>query len=357
MTDKGALLGSFSVRAETAYPAVVAGSRVRIAEMGTHLGPLGISLRFAPSMTSAEYSLVASRGLDLNKAAVLAKTLIRSSRREVQKADLTLVHRLRSLVPGLRERDPLDVYDFDDALYVGSVASHHAQLRHLKLEAARCVSYMRRARLVFAGNSVLADAARRYATRVEIVPSCVDPSLQPRRDHRESEILKLGWIGSRTTSPYLAPVLEAMAALHARQRPVKLVLMGADPSIVGPGIEHRTWSIEAERDMLTEIDVGMMPLPDDPWTRGKCGYKLLRYFSAGLPSIASPVGINAELVAGGGGLRATSSEDWSQAIEELLVTDPVARRQIGDQARWFVEKNYSYAVWGQRVAELLAELT
>jgi hypothetical protein len=343
------------VFAETAYPELVAGSRVRVAEMAQHLAPLGVAMEFAPSMTSAEYALVASPGVGPRKAMALARGFMRAARRPSQSGDLTLVHRLRSLVPGPREGTPLDIYDFDDALYVGSTAAHHTQLRSLKREASRCVSYMRRARLVLAGNHILAEVANQYSQRVEVVPSCVDASLQPRRAHADVETLKLGWIGSQTTSAYLTPVLGVMNSLHARGSAVHLVLMGADRSLSAPWIEHRAWSLEAERQMLIEIDVGLMPLPDDPWTRGKCGYKLLRYFAAGLPTIASPVGINARLLADGRGISASEAADWTRAID-ALAGDVAVRRGMGDRGRAFVEREYSYQVWAPRIAELLGDL-
>jgi glycosyltransferase involved in cell wall biosynthesis len=107
--------------------------------------------------------------------------------------------------------------------------------------------------------------------------------------------------------------------------------------------------------MLTEIDVGVMPLPDNPWTQGKCGYKLLRYFAAGLPVIASPVGANKDLVAGGRGIGASSAAEWADAIG-ALAREADVRRQMGSAGRTFVEREYSYQVWAPRLAGLLRDL-
>jgi glycosyltransferase involved in cell wall biosynthesis len=350
-----ASLDVLNVRAETAYPEVVAGARVRVTEMATHLRPLGVSVDFAPSLTSAEYRTMASPGMSLAKVAAVTRGVIRTARRPQADRGLILVHRLRSLVPGPGEKAPLDVYDFDDALYIGSEAGHHMQLRGLKREAARCVSNLRRARLVMAGNAVLADFARQHCERVEVVPSCVDPALQPQREHREVEALTLGWIGSSTTSGYMQPLIAVLDSVRSHGVPLRLILMGAQPGFQAPWIERRAWSVQAERDLLTEIDVGLMPLPDNPWTRGKCGYKLLRYFSAGLPTIASPVGVNTQLLSGAGGLSATSEAEWATAIRELAAGADV-RRERGGIARGYAEREYSYSVWAPRVAELLSEL-
>jgi len=354
-TDSGWRSSPITVVAESAYPEITAAPRVRVVEMGAHLQSHGVEIDFRPSISNDEYALISRRGFSPAKTVALLRSAARATRSERNFGALTLVHRLRSLVPWPRDDRPLDVYDFDDALYLGSGSSRQRRLGALKLEARRCINHMSSARLVLAGNHVLADAARQHAKRIEVVPSCVDPALQALREHRDVEVLTLGWIGSATTSSYLRPLLAVIGELHARGWPIRLVLMGASGLIRAPWIEHRPWSLSAERRMLTEVDVGLMPLPDDPWARGKCGYKLLRYFSAGVPAIASPVGVNTELIKGGGGLSASSPADWSAAIAELA-GDALTRREIGKRARRFVEREYSYQAWAPRVAALFKEL-
>jgi glycosyltransferase involved in cell wall biosynthesis len=344
------------VVAETAYPETAPAARVRVVEMGAHLEPEGVQLEHRPMLTCEEYRRIADSGAIAGKVLTLSRHAVRAARMSRPRdGALTLVQRLRSLVPTPGDRRHLDVYDLDDAIYLRSPYAHNPSLRMFKREAARCARYMRRARLVVAGNQLLADAARMHASRVEIVPSCVDPAVQPRRQHAASEVLTLGWTGSATTANYLRPVLGAVASMHDRGRPVRLILMGALLAGSAPWIEHRSWSPEGERRMLTEIDVGVMPVLDDPWSRAKCGYKLLRYFSAGLPAIASPVGLNSRLLADGRGIAAGSSAEWSAAIDELA-GDVELRRQMGSEARSFVEREYSYQVWAPRLAELLREL-
>lgn len=352
----GGVTRRLDVVAVTAYPEITPGARVRVVEMGHHLEHLRVFVDFRPTVTDAEYELIASAGMHPRKMTALALSGARAARfTKSTGPKLTMVHRLRSLIPIPADDHRIDVYDFDDALYVTAYGSHRGRAAALKREASRSIAYMRAARLVVAGNRVLAAEASRHGRRVEVVPSCVDPTLQPRRRHHDAEVLTLGWTGTRTTSAYLSPVLEAMRTLRARHRPVRLVVMGAASVPDEPWLEQRPWSLEAEREMLSEIDIGVMPLPDDPWTRGKCGYKLLRYFSAGLPTIATPVGVNADLIAGGHGLSATSSTEWADAVEHLI-SDSAARQQIGDEARRFVERDYSYQVWAPRLADLFRTL-
>jgi glycosyltransferase involved in cell wall biosynthesis len=147
-------------------------------------------------------------------------------------------------------------------------------------------------------------------------------------------------------------VLPVFAALGSR---VKLVVVGADTGVRAPWIEHRPWSLEREPHELAEFDIGIMPLPDTEWAKGKCGYKLLQYFSASVPAIASPVGVATEFVGSERGLLASTPEEWRSTLARL-VNDAEERRERGVAARAFVERDYSYRRWAPELAELLRSL-
>jgi glycosyltransferase involved in cell wall biosynthesis len=136
----------------------------------------------------------------------------------------------------------------------------------------------------------------------------------------------------------------------------KLVAVGAMPLTVAPWFEPRPWRLDTEGEELAGFDIGVMPMPDNEWTRGKCGYKILQYFAAGVPAVASPVGVNQSLIEPDRGVLAESEEEWLRALE-LLVNDPEARAQMGAAGRTFVERHYSYERWAPEVAALCASLT
>jgi glycosyltransferase involved in cell wall biosynthesis len=338
---------------QTAYPLTAASARVRIANFESLLGVHGIALSYRPTLSDQGYRMLASNASVARKAAVLAASAWRTALLH-EPHDLMLVHRLRLLspVPGLDPPPRLDVYDLDDALFLGSPPGTNRRFQWAKQEPRRSIECMRRAKLVIAGNQFLADRARMYARRVEVVPSCVDPVRQHIRVHEEVDVITVGWIGSRSTSCYLESILPVVARLNADRVRVKLVLVGADRSIGAPWIEHRPWSFETEKDELARFDIGIMPLPDTEWARGKCGYKLLQYFSAGVPAIASPVGINTELIGQERGIVASSPEEWHSAFEQLIA-DLDRRREAGSAARFFVERKYSYQRWAPELAALL----
>jgi len=346
------------VLAETAYPDSAPGARVRLGDFVPFLADCGVGLSVRPNLTNREYAVVISPGSPAGKARVLgagAARLIRDHR--IEDGQVSMIHRLRSLLPlpGIDPPRHLDVYDFDDALFVGSTMEENRRFAWLKREAERWHSYTKKAKLVLAGSRYLADRASEHSSRVEVVPSCVDPSIQPLRIHGDVERVRIGWIGSQSTAVYLNQLLPVFEKLNARGRKFELVTVGAGDQLPAEWAESHPWTRESEKGFLASFDIGVMPLPDDPWTRGKCGYKLLQYFSAGVPAIASPVGANLEILGPERGRFASTEAEWLEALETLIL-DSAIRREMGANARSFVEENYSYQRWAPRLAEMLRSI-
>jgi glycosyltransferase involved in cell wall biosynthesis len=241
------------------------------------------------------------------------------------------------------------VADYDDAVFHRYDAHWSRLVRWLlggKIDAV-----MRRADCVTAGNSYLARRALDAgATDVQLLPTVVDLDRYPSPPAMKTgaEVV-IGWIGSPATAHYLAPLREVLAALASRHR-VRCVAIGARPDqVAGTPFESRPWAEDTEVDMLRELDIGIMPLPDAPWERGKCGYKLIQYMACSLPVIASPVGVNVEIVDGGvNGELAGTDQEWEQSLERL-VGDATLRQRMGRAGRRRVEERYSLQ---SRVAEL-----
>lgn len=344
------------VQGATAYPLSAASARVRIANYVPFLRDHGIELEHSPTLSDDEYALIVSATNPAKKAAVLARGAARAARGR-KDGELLLVHRLLTLIPtpGIDPPRRLDVYDFDDALLVGSAADSNRRFQWTKQEGRRARACMRRARLVVAANSALARDARAFARRLEVVPSCVDPAAQPLHIHRDRECPVIGWIGSHTTVEYLRPLLPILERINSRGNRAMLVVVGADTGLRTDWIEHRPWSVDTQAKDLADFDIGVMPLPETPWTRGKSGYKLLQYFAAGVPAVGSPVGLNSELLRDGRGFGATTAAEWERALLEML-GDVVGRRERGETARKYVEDHYSYQLWTPELAKLLRSL-
>jgi glycosyltransferase involved in cell wall biosynthesis len=244
------------------------------------------------------------------------------------------------------------VVDYDDAAFhrydLHSVAAIRWLLGH-KIDRV-----MKRAALVVAGNSYLADRARQAGSaHIEILPTVVDlRRYPPSLSHRGSDFV-IGWIGSQSTTRYLLTLLEVWRkALTWGRTSLRLVGSG-ELNLSGMAADIMDWSESSEVQAVQSFSVGIMPLQDDPWARGKCGYKLIQYMACGLPVVASPVGVNREIVEHGlSGYLATSEAEWLSALSQFR-SQPQLCEEFGRAGRRKVESAYSLEVTSPRLAELL----
>ena len=265
-------------------------------------------------------------------------------------------------IPYLLERELMPngipyVVDYDDAVFHNYDLSSNRIIR--RLLAKKIDRVMANASVTICGNNYLAERARKAgATFIERVPTVVDTTRYPITDmplFNSSRTLTVGWIGSPSTQHYilkLKPVLEALC----REKDIQLVLVGAQSSLVdGFGqlpVRVLPWSENSEVSAVAGFDIGVMPLLDGPWERGKCGYKLLQYMAAGKPVVASPVGVNVEIVERAQcGKLADGQSEWYQALRELL-TNFDERLTLGSNGRRAVERYYSLQVQAPRLADI-----
>ena len=213
---------------------------------------------------------------------------------------------------------------------------------------------MRRSAMVIVGNEYLAERARvAGATRIEYLPSVIDLERYTLKSQRRNSIFTVGWIGAPVTAQYLHLVRSALAEVFQGGKG-RLVLVGSGQiELEGVPIEIRPWSEKTEIEDLLSFDVGIMPLPDEPWERGKCGYKLIQYMACGKPVVASPVGINRQIVEENvNGFLATTKDNWVNALISLR-DDQILRERMGIACRKKVEANYCLQITAPRLAELL----
>jgi len=247
------------------------------------------------------------------------------------------------------------VVDLDDAWFLRYEA--HASPIVRTLLGGKIDAVMRRAAIVVAGNDYLAERARAAgAHRIEIVPTAIDLARYPEprtlADMPPGPAI-VGWIGIPLNAHYLTL---AAPALRLVGDGIRLQLVGAPvpPELAGIPAESLPWSEETEVERICAFDIGIMPLYDTPWERGKCAYKLLQVMAAGKPVIASPVGANRQVVEHGvNGFLATGTQEWVDALRKLA--DPALRLRMGAAARKTVAERYSVASVGPRLAAILTE--
>lgn len=264
-------------------------------------------------------------------------------------------------LPGVAERfvhlsgKPV-VFDYDDAIF------HNYDLHANKL-ARRFLGNklhvtLASATAAFCGNAYLADYARPHCRRVEIVPTVVDLAAYTVRPEGNAEDARtIGWIGTPSTfAEYMQPMMPLLADA-AKAASARIIVVGAGASAAGhPLVDNLPWSEASEVANIHQMSIGIMPLDDTPWARGKCGYKLIQYMACGIPVIASPVGVNADIVEHGvNGFLAATEAEWHEAIATLL-HDPDLRQRMGSAGRKKAEEHYALQVWGPRVANMLLDV-
>ncbi len=246
------------------------------------------------------------------------------------------------------------VVDYDDAIFHNYDRSGNPLVR--KLLGTKIDVVMREADAVVAGNEYLASRARKAgASRVEIVPTVIDLNKYPHVPPIDDEPFTIGWIGSPSTAQYVETIAPALREVCDR-RDARVVLVGSGAvELPHVPLEVREWSEETEVEDIAEFDVGIMPLVDRPWERGKCGFKLIQYMGCGKPVVASPVGVNAEVAENGvNGLHAESLEEWTEGLVELCDDSELAQ-QMGERGRERVGKEYCLTVTEPKWTRVLYE--
>jgi glycosyltransferase involved in cell wall biosynthesis len=244
--------------------------------------------------------------------------------------------------------------DYDDAWF--HRYDLHPNLLVRRLLGRKIDAVMRHSSIVVVGNEYLAERAKHAgAPRVEIVPTVVNAERYRPRQVKSDTVPVIGWIGTPQTSRYLLPLLPVFRRLKERV-PLRVVAVGARPDdFEGSIVEVQPWSEETEVERIQMFDIGIMPLSDTPWERGKCGYKLIQYMACGIPVIASPVGVNEKIVKHGINGFLASDDGWEEHLMTLL-QNPKLRQTLGAQGRRDIEAWYSLQVQAPRWVSIIREV-
>jgi glycosyltransferase involved in cell wall biosynthesis len=335
--------------------------RFRIEQWAPLLQADGIELHPATLLTHAEQQLLYAKQSPAAKAAMLGRVLLRrlGQLQALHHYDAIWLHRAAYPIgpPVLerlfcRSRVPV-ILEFDDAIYLTHTSAANARWSSLKC-AGKTSELCRISTHVVVGNEYLASYARQHNPSVSVIPTTIDTdAYEPRNEYRDSNPVVIGWSGSGTTVAHLRTIDRVLQRV-AEQAPVRLHVMGT-PEYSLRGVDTRAlqWSPEVELPELREFDIGVMPLPDEEWARGKCALKALQYMALGIPTVTTPVGVNAEIIRSGeNGFLALTEDEWVDRLLKL-VRDVKLREQLGRAGRATVVAEYSSAVQAPRVRELL----
>lgn len=340
------------------YGPLGASSRVRFLQYLPFFRSNGIEITVAPLLSDAYLRALysgGSRWREVLKGYVVRVLALFSARR----FDVVIIEKeLFPFMPAFAERFlrlmrvPY-VVDYDDALFHRYDCHTNPWVR--RLLGQKIDSVMRHASCVTAGNQYLAERARRAgAERVEIIPTAVDADRYQLKQNANPEVLTVGWIGTPQTSRYLKVLVPVFETLK-QELTVRFVAVGANSAdFEGTPVEAWPWTEDSEVDSVQQFDIGIMPLVDSPWERGKCGYKLIQYMACGVPVVASPVGVNCDIVEEGKtGYLASSLDEWRGALFALLKEKPEVRARMGNHGRELVWRRYSTMTQGPRIVDVL----
>ncbi len=244
------------------------------------------------------------------------------------------------------------IYDFDDTIWLQD--QNNARKTFLqKLKYPNKVSSICRwSYKISCGNSYLANFARQYNSRVSIIPTTIDTQYHHVPQHHHSNPLVIGWTGTHSTMPYLEMLLPVLKELSTRRDFILKVICNVPPSFDLPGLKFIVWDKQQEINELNTFDIGIMPLPESQWTKGKCGFKILQYMALEKATVASTVGVNTEIIDHGhNGMLCSTQPEWLVCLEQLIL-DKELRKSLGVNGRLRVEQKYSVSSNSDNFLEL-----
>jgi glycosyltransferase involved in cell wall biosynthesis len=336
------------------------GQRFRLEQWEPLLKKEGVEITYSPFETPELRSVLYRKGNALTKIRAVGRNLSRRNAdvKAASEYDLVYVFREAALLgPAWFERKlattgvPM-VFDFDDAVFVAYKSPSNGYLSYLKFPG-KTATICRMSAHVMTGNQYLADYALKVNPRVTIIPTTIDTEKYlPAELEAVPETLTIGWSGSFSTVQHLDTIREVLQEL-AKTEDFRLRVIGT-PEYDLPGVETEAiqWRSDSEIEDLRKIDIGLMPLPDEDWSRGKCGLKALQYMALGIPTICSPVGVNTTIIQDGeNGFLADAKDEWIRKLK-MLLHSPELRAKIGMAGRRTVEEGYSAISQAPRVFEV-----
>jgi len=344
------------------YTRLGASSRLRTMQFERWLERGGFEVDYAPFFDDAYLQRLYGGASNMSALVGYYRERVAQIRRRPQPDLIWIEKEVFPWLPWFLEQSLLPkgipiVSDYDDAVFHRYDSHRLAPVRWLLGKKIDLV--MRSSALVTAGNGYLSERATASgAGHVKIVPTVVDlEHYKLRGSFSTTDKLSVGWIGTPETWSSFALARYKKMQNAVEQNDAVFLAVGAalDRSFCGH-LKILPWSEDKEVELIQSMAIGVMPLPDTPWTRGKCGYKLIQYMACGLPVIASPVGVNTEIVEHGvNGFLATTDAEWREALV-MLLRDPDLRNRMGAAGRQKVEEQYSLQIWGPRVADMLSKV-
>jgi len=250
------------------------------------------------------------------------------------------------------------IYDFDDSIWLNDTSDGNKHLAWLK-NTKKTNTIVSLSHTVIVGNSYLAQYAKQFNNNVVIIPTTIDTKYhKPSQTNKHSDSICIGWTGTETTQKHyetIIPALENLYSIFGNSISFRVISNNTITHPILP-IQNISWNANTEIEDLQAIDIGIMPLPNDEWSKGKCGFKGLQYMALEIPSILSPVGVNSEIITHGiNGYLASTQAEWEHYLT-ILIQDAALRKRIGIAGRKTIENYYSIESQKQRYISIFRNL-
>lgn len=342
------------------------GQRFRFEQYLQHLQDNGFHCEVSWLINKKDDDIFYASGKYFSKALLLVKSLLQRWKdlKRVKDFDIVFLYREAHMLgttffeKRIHKAGVKMVVDFDDSIWLKDVSNGNKKLAFLK-RPSKTAQIVRLCDVVIVGNQYLADYALAYNPKVFVIPTTIDTEQYlPVDDAGEKEKVCIGWTGSSTTIKHFSlavPVLKRLRELFGQRIVFRAI---SDEFYTGrlDGLENVYWRKESELKDLSAIDIGIMPLPDDAWSRGKCGFKGLQYMAMGKPAVMSPVGVNNDIIEHGvNGFLARTQEEWIEILS-LLIIDEELRKKIGERGRKTVEERFSFQSQKERYLSIFRDL-
>jgi glycosyltransferase involved in cell wall biosynthesis len=342
------------------------GQRFRFEQYIPFLEYHGYECHFSILLNQKDDATFYSKGNYFGKAIIFLKCLMTRTRNWMKMNEYEVIFVFReALMTGsaffekkFAKSKAKVIFDFDDAIWLQTVSESNKKLAFLK-NASKTEEIIRLSDLVFAGNDFLARYARRFNENVVIVPTTIDTEVYPFQVKEPNEKICIGWSGSFSTIEHFETALPALKRIKEQYGDKVYFKIIGDGNYYCQELQTQgfPWKADTEVIDLSEIDIGIMPLPDTEWAKGKCGLKGLQYMALGIATIMSPIGVNTEIIEPGvNGYLPKTEDEWVQEIS-ILIDDSALRKKIGVAGRATVEEKFSVQAWREKYLDYFNYLT